>query len=459
MHHSFTRGSDKMRDFPLQTALAILAFGLLLGAAGMVVPGMRGPELSQFAGIIPMPSVPAPPARVTRSETAPAPGSAPKPKEPPVLFDDSRGSLDRFYQALLRCERREPGAITRIVHYGDSPTTADLITGDVRSLLQKQFGNAGHGFILADNPWSWYRHAGMKIYAHGWAMLPASRFDADDGMFGLGGVTFSGSPPARTAIVFERGGASRFEICFLQQPDGGQFTVSAGGQALGTTDTSGDLKSAFAAFEVEPAAAEVDVQVTQGKVRWFGVIAEGPGPGVVYDSLGLNGGSITVLARMFNQSHWSEQLRHRRPDLVIINYGTNEAGFADFIEHGYEDELHEVIRRIRRALGNTPVLIMSPMDRGQRTASGEIETMPTIPKLVDIQRRAARDTGCAFFDTFDAMGGEGTIARWYGADPRLVAADLIHPFGEGGRIVASLFTKEIIAGLKRFKLRQNETDH
>jgi len=97
---------------------------------------------------------------------------------------------------------------------------------------------------------------------------------------------------------------------------------------------------------------------------------------------------------------------------------------------------------------------MSPMDRGQRTPSGDIETMPTIPKLVEIQRRVARETGCAFFDTFDAMGGEGTMARWYASDPRLVAADLIHPFGDGGRIVASLFTKEISAGLARFKHRQ-----
>ena len=449
-----------MRNFPFNTAITILAFGLLLAAAELVVPGIRGPRLSQLAGIIPLPPEPAPPAGSARMEPAPAAVSLPAVRPAPVVFDDSRGSLDHFYQALLRSQRREPGAITRIVHYGDSPTTADLITGDIRLLLQKQFGDAGLGFVLADNPWSWYRHSGVRVYAHGWRMLPASRFDADDGLFGLGGVTFSGAPPARTAIVLERERASHFEICFLQQPGGGQFTVSADGRELGTPDTAGDSKtSAFAAFEVEPPAAELDVRASQGTVRWFGIIAEGPGPGVVYDSLGLNGGSITVLARMFNQLHWTEQLRHRRPDLVIINYGTNEAGFADFIERGYEAELHEGIRRIRRAVPESSILIMSPMDRGQRTARGDIGTMPTIPKLVDIQRRVAKDTGCAFFDTFDAMGGDGTIARWYGADPPLVAADLIHPFGQGGRIVASLFTREILAGLHRFRDRQNGTDH
>lgn len=448
-----------MRDFPIQTAMTMAAFGILMAGAGLVWPAIQGPQLSHFARILPLPFEPESPAALSHKGPEAPPAAAPKPKEAPVVFDDSRGSLDHFYEALLRTQKREQGAITRIIHYGDSPTTSDLITGDVRSFLQHRFGDAGHGFVLADNPWAWYHHSGVTIHALGWRMLPASHFDAEDGLFGLGGVTFSGSPPAHTTFVFDRARASQFEICFLQRPGGGEFTVSAGERMLGRVTTGGESTSpGFARFVVDPPAAEVDIQVVQGTVRWFGVIAEGPGPGVVYDSLGLNGGSITVLARIFNQAHWTEQLRHRRPDLVIVNYGTNEASFAGFIEHEYAGELHEAIRRIHRAVPDASILIMSPMDRGQRTASGEIETMPTIPKLVEIQRRAARDTGCAFFDTFDAMGGEGTMARWYGAEPRLVAADLIHPFGSGGRIVASLFTREILAGLARFQERQEMRD-
>ncbi len=86
-----------------------------------------------------------------------------------------------------------------------------------------------------------------------------------------------------------------------------------------------------------------------GPVRLFGITAEKAGPGVVYDSLGLNGASITVLTRMFNQDHWAEELRHRNPDLVVINYGTNEADFAAFVDKQYEKELREAIRRVRAA--------------------------------------------------------------------------------------------------------------
>jgi len=57
--------------------------------------------------------------------------------------------------------------------------------------------------------------------------------------------------------------------------------------------------------------------------------------------------------------------------------------------------------------------------------------MSTIPEIVAIQRQVAAEMHCAFFDTYDAMGGEGTMARWYGASPRLVTADLLHPTPQG----------------------------
>ena len=123
-------------------------------------------------------------------------------------------------------------------------------------------------------------------------------------------------------------------------------------------------------------------------------------------------------------------MQHRRPNLVIINYGTNEADFASFVDGPYEKELRAAIGRVQRALPEASILVMSPMDRGEHTAEG-IETMPTIPRIVAIQRRVARETGCGFFDTFSAMGGDGTMARWYAAQPRLVSADLIHPYPAG----------------------------
>ena len=268
-------------------------------------------------------------------------------------------------------------------------------------------------------------------------------------------MSFTGGPAAATKIEFERSAYTRFEVWFLRQAEGGALTVTADGNVLGRIETAGEDSAAeFAAFESPSPARSLELRVASGHVRLFGVTAENTAPGVVYDSLGLNGASITVLSRMFNAAHWAAELQHRRADLIVVNYGTNEADFPDFIEKGYEKELRETIRRLRAALPETSILIMSPMDRGRKGASGEIETMPTIPRLVAIQRRVAKETGCGFFDTFQAMGGEGTMARWYAAQPRLVSADLIHPYPNAGKMVAELVAREITSGLNRYQLKQ-----
>jgi hypothetical protein len=60
----------------------------------------------------------------------------------------------------------------------------------------------------------------------------------------------------------------------------------------------------------------------------------------------------------------------------------------------------------------------------------------------------------AFFNTFEAMGGEGTMGRWYSAEPRLVGADFIHPMPAGAKIVGELLYNALRDGYNQYKLRQ-----
>jgi lysophospholipase L1-like esterase len=174
----------------------------------------------------------------------------------------------------------------------------------------------------------------------------------------------------------------------------------------------------------------------------FGAVLEREGPGVVYDALGANGASILGLTRA-EEGPWVEDLSLRRPDLVILQYGTNESGYAGTYSGSYRAGYREVLRRVRKALPESAILIMAPMDRGERDALGEIRTVPGIPRIVEAQRAIAREAGCAFFDTFQAMGGEGTMGRWYRRENPLVSGDLTHPSRAGSDIVARLLVDAI----------------
>ena len=68
-------------------------------------------------------------------------------------------------------------------------------------------------------------------------------------------------------------------------------------------------------------------------------------------------------------------------------------------------------------------------------------------------QQLAQQLGVAFFNTYEAMGGSGTMARWYAAQPRLVGADYIHPLPAGAKIVGELLYDSLRDGFNDFKLR------
>ena len=375
---------------------------------------------------------------------------APAPPQQPLL--DPGHALDAFYRSLLRTERREGGAVTTILHYGESPTSADLITSDARRLLQARFGDAGHGFVLIAKPWGWYMHDGVVLKASGWHIDPASSTRLKDGFYGLGGVSFTGSARSRSEIRILDRTHTQAEVSYLAQPRGGRFAVLSGGQSLGEIDTrSEEPRPGFARFDLPPQAGDVVIQGLEGPIRLFGLTLLKNAPGVVYHSLGLNGASSDVIGRRFDLEQWREQIRHYHPDLIVINYGTNETGHGVFPEKWYEGVWQRALDRARDVAGETPILVMSPMDVGTRGQDGEITTLEALEQLMAVQRRVALAQNIPVYNTFLAMGGAGTMARWYESSPRLVSADYIHPTPAGAKIVAGEFIQALLEDYDNFK--------
>ncbi len=194
-------------------------------------------------------------------------------------------------------------------------------------------------------------------------------------------------------------------------------------------------------------------------MKLFGVVLESGAHGVQYDSLGVNGAFVGLLHRYQDEATWAEQLRRRNPDLVILAYGANESEYENWPMDQYEKDTKEVVRRIRAALPKASILFVGPMDRGKRGAGAAIVTRPTIPKLIAAQRHIAAETGCAFFDTFTAMGGEGTVARWYEAKPKLMASDFTHPTWQGSEIVGTLIHDALLRAYENYVMQAANTSH
>jgi lysophospholipase L1-like esterase len=434
---------------PIKTGLAVLTFiGLIL--LPQYVPALEKYKSFDPAAIPTVINLPvkAPPTEAVAEMRDPALRAKRLEATAPKNLIDPTHELDHFYAALLK------GGTTRILHYGDSPTTGDLITADARAALQKQFGDAGSGFALMARPWAWYNHRGVDMEGSGWGIDVAGSTEIKDGMHGLGGASFRGSAGA-TARFTLRAPHNTVEVAYLAQPDGGDFTVEADGSNLGTVETASETKGpGFHAFNVPAGAKKFVVRVTRGSVRLYGADFRRAGSGVVYHSLGVNGANVTLLSRAFSGPHWAAELRHYKPDLVIINYGTNESGYPNFVEGTWGQEVRNAVKRIQAALPDSSVLLMSPMDRGERKQNGSIDTITAMPSLVKIEGGIGKDMDVAFFNTFQAMGGPGTMGRWYASEPRLVGADFIHPMPAGAKIVGELLYTALRDGYNDYKLRQ-----
>ncbi len=370
-----------------------------------------------------------------------------------VRIEDPTGrGMRPFYEALAKTARGEAGAVTRVGHYGDSNIATDLITSTVRENLQARFGDAGHGFVLAAKGYIPYKHHGVRQSSNpdSWETREVVRRQDRYGRYGYGGVQSRAMRGAWAHVGTAKRGdvgkhASRFDIYYELQPRGGKFLVRLDDGKRETVSTKADARGdGVYSIEAPDGPHVIDFRhLRGGPVHFYGVVVERNGPGVVYDSLGLVGARANRLLN-FDSDHIKSQLERRGVNLVVLGFGGNEASDDRTEEEFYEDYV-EVIERIRQGRDDLGCLVFSPLDQARRER-GRIRTLPTIPLIIEAQRRAARDSGCAFYDTWQAMGGEDSMRHWYQARPRLAMGDFRHATPAGYEIIGNMFYKAILAG-------------
>jgi lysophospholipase L1-like esterase len=175
-------------------------------------------------------------------------------------------------------------------------------------------------------------------------------------------------------------------------------------------------------------------------------------PGVVYDALGANGARVKLLEVM-NAQHWAEQMALRRPALIVLQYGTNES--VGVITDEYFEVFSRILERLKAAAPEASILVCAPLDRAEKRGA-ELRTMPILPKLVDAQRTIAHEAKVAFWNTFEAMGGEGSMGKWVKATPQLASWDLTHPTPEGAELIGDMLYGALLAGYPAWRAAHPE---
>jgi lysophospholipase L1-like esterase len=351
-------------------------------------------------------------------------------------------ALDHFHEALgeLQAGKRR---YVRVYHFGDSNVAADLWTGEVRRYLQARYGDAGPGYLLPRPHGSWHlaptkmeAGTGFETRRHGFAKL----FGPRDGLWGLSGVAMEGAGSSawfklQTAELPPGGGI--LDLHLLGQPAGGHLTVVVDRERPDDVDVA--LPRAGLVRQTWPLRA--GRHVVQGQVvgaqpvRVLGMVVEYRQPGVVYDTLGINGHRVTAI-NIWSEPLLSSQFRARPPDLVVLSYGSNEGLSTTLTLDEYEAGLRRAIQRVRRLAPQASCLLVGP-----------VAMCPEPEKVTQvnaIQRRVAPEYSCGFWESSQVSGGPGSLCNWIAADPTLVGRDHLHLRQGGYEIMARELIRAIV---------------
>lgn len=384
-----------------------------------------GAELEKLEGAAPPPPLEAPveaPLEPVTQVAGPAQAKLPsaEAKAALVVQDESLGDqtvwieddarvMGPFYQALVDLSNGKRQTV-RIAHYGDSHTANDGSTHVTRQLLQRRFGDGGHGFTLVEGRTQWYKHQGVERNANDeWKTVNFLSGNAKDGAYGYGGVAADGGPGAGFTLGSgAKRSASRFVLYYRSQ---GHAVVSATldrAAATPLTVQSASGTDGEQVWTVPDAPHSLTWRVQAGHIRLFGAAIERD-RGLIYDSLGEVGARGTRWLQA-DAENLRDQMRRRPPDLLILNYGGNER--SDKVsESRYLERMGKVITNLRSGHPKGACLILGPGDHGSKQ-QGRVVSDPDIIRINGWQRSLARQAGCAFFDTREWMGGDGSMARW-----------------------------------------------
>jgi lysophospholipase L1-like esterase len=434
----------------------ISLFAVIASGATVVTCSAIGPRGRGDAAVPPVasaaPSESAPPAPVASlPPSAPVrPSAAPDESshhaEPAPAGQNALPRVPRFLQALSALSAKARDRHVRVLWLGDSHTQYDGWTNALRVVLQTRFGKGGPGFVHIGWSEKKYRHRGVTIRVEGrWRTEPQNLISirkVDDGVFGLGGVRLvpvEGSP--RASLEVDAAGVPgkvRWDLAYRIKDPGDSLVVSASGHKPVTLSQGDAGAISIRHFTLESPGPGGTIEASPaGSPELFGVAIESSEPGVVVDTLGLNGARIST-ALALEEAAWVQEASRRQADLVIVAYGSNESSDGKIDEMKHAALMEQLIGRVRAAAPAADCLVLGPIDRGGKRYEEAVE------QLNAAQRVAASKAGCAFWSGQLMMGGKGSMTKWEAEDPPLAQADLLHLTAKGYDKVGNALAQDLL---------------
>ena len=377
----------------------------------------------------------------------------------------SEDGLDVFYQRLIEIDTLSRPV--RIAYFGDSFVEGDILTGELRILLQDYFGGSGVGFVDVNHPTADLR-ATVRTTCRNFSSHAAT--DKEGFKNALSGIDLIYAIPTDTLASFSLTMHGKKEgelstVYYHSHPDV-EFSARVDGKKVEDVDTliSGNITTATIEKPMRKICWDFHLKCDEDTLRRFdlpkcpvfGAAIEGK-RGIVLDNFSLRGNSGMVLSRVPEQT-LRNFLKLRHYDLIILGYGLNIASKKSTNYEFYERQMQRIAERFFRLSPQTSIMIAGVGDRAEKTEKG-IVSRPEIMLLNKSQQRMAKNSGCAFWNMYLTMKRLGGIKAMTEATPPQASKDYTHINYLGGKILAEKLFRDILDGFQRYKQKHDEENN
>ncbi len=379
-----------------------------------------------------------------------------------------------------------------ILQIGDSHTSADFLSGELRRKLQQRYGNGGVGYITAGKPHIGVRSATLKVgVSSGWTYHAIQKSDniAEFWLSGFNAVTSAAGETltfaSETPVSFDS-----IEIETLRQPGGGSIDVIIDGSVKTTYDLEAK-KAEPVVLRFKPDGTATDnVRQVEIKTKTAGAVAiasigiYNKRSGLSYNNIGYPGATVDLVNK-FDKTLMADDLRRLNPQIVVISFGTNEASKPNLDLAHYEQNYEKVVGRIKAALPAAEIVLIGPPDGAERgphcsgkpppdsachparsaslaasaPASGsshecDWHTLPKLEGIRGVEQKIAERHGFTYWNWASIMPAACGSHQWALATPPLMARDHVHFTVSGYNKSAEQFLETLIPVIEKVRAKQ-----
>jgi len=375
-------------------------------------------------------------------------------KDPARLYlpDDDEAYLDTFFEKMQNARNKH----LRIMHYGDSQIECDRISGILRQEFQEEFGGCGVGLIPALQTVPTYT-TGQTIYgneAFQYMSFGPADLRGDDNFYG---------PMAKRTEVFgstisikARGGKDYSHSCSFNKvtiltKDAADLTLMIKEDTIPLDSASiGDMYFYTAGLGGGASSANIKVN---GHASILGIQLDGA-RGVSVDNLPMRGCSGPELLNI-NRASMRPFFARENVGLILLQYGGNSVPYlskAKLPDH--KNRMKSMIGMFRQLAPEAKIIFIGPSDMANVDSTGAVSTYSVLPEVVKTLREAANESGAAFWNMYEVMGGKGSMTRWVNSG--LAGSDYVHFTPAGAKKMAHMLYETLQFYYKFYRFRSGQ---